>query len=135
MYNSIFLSIFQNLDFLTQLTQVNFKKIDKNPLYNAEQICFSHNMVADKVLSLEFELIVHSPVNMNIFSNKIFVKNLNPTGQPVLMNTMNYIYSEMSFIDFEIRIENGHLNLYVKNNDLQNHTEEIFYFGIIKYYS
>lgn len=135
MNNSIFLSVFQSLDFLTQLTQVNYKKIDKNALYNAEQLCYSYNMANDRVINFEFELIVHSEVSMNIYSNKIFVKNVNPTGTPVLMNTMNFIYNEMPFIDYEIKIENNYLNLYVKNNDLENHPESIVYFGIIKYYS
>jgi hypothetical protein len=132
--NSIFLSIFQNLSTLTQNNEINYKKIDKNPLYNPEQVCFSYNFTNDNILSLNFEIIICNQTLNKIYviSKSILLKNLlNET--PVIIEKITYNYSELNNVNVVVKIENFHINIYVQKLDENN--DNIFYNGIINYYT
>ncbi len=132
--NSIFLSIFQNLSTLTQNSEINYKKIDKNPLYNPEQVCFSYNFTENNILSLNFEIIICNQTLNKIYviSKSILLKNLlNET--PVIIEKITYNYSELNNVNVVVKLENFHINIYVQKLDENN--DNIFYNGIINYYT
>lgn len=130
--NSIFLSIFQNLDILSSNSNLNYKKIEKKPLYDQQQNVFSYNFFENNILSLNFEILVFNSSINKIFvvSHSIIVKNLN-NDNPVIINKMNYTLNELSNVDVEIKIENMHLNIYLKKSDDSN--DNINYNGIVQY--
>lgn len=132
--NSIFLSIFQNLSTLSENSEINYKKISKNPLYNNEQICFSYNFTTDNILSLNFEIIIcnQSLNKIYVISKSILLKNL-ANETPIMIEKISYNYSELNNVNVTIKLEDMHLNLYVCKSD--DSTDDIFYNGIINYYS
>ena len=133
--NSIFLSIFQNLSTLTENSEVNYKKIANNPLYNNEQLCYSYNFSENHILSLNFEILICNKTSNKIYviSKSVLLKNFT-NNEPVVIEKISYNYSEMNYVNVAVKLENYHVNIYVQKLD-DDITDDINYNGIISYYS
>jgi len=131
--NSIFLSIFQNLDILTSNSNLNYKSIEQNPLYDLEQNIFSLNFTNNDILSLNFELLIKNSTQNKIYvvSHSIIIKNFN--NDPVIIQKMNYTYNELNNVSYDVKIENFHCNIYLKR--LDDSDDNIIYKGITQYYT
>jgi len=130
--NNLFLIIFSILENLTQNSNVNYKKIQKQQLFNDQQLCYSYNFSLDKILSVNFEIIVNNTTLNKIYvvSHSVIIKNLDNNSS--LIDKIKYVYNELNNIDVEIRLENNHLNLCIKKLDNEDYI--IFYTGIISFY-